>query len=99
MTDILTTLQSAFPGGWVLALPALGLGYLAGLLHFRSLALVADRLVAGDLTAVALQCGRLAALGGFLWLLVLLGAVPLVAATAGLLLARSRVLAGARGVS
>ena len=80
----------------LLALPAFAAGYAAGMLHFRSLALVASRMVEGRLSAVALQLGRLAALGVFLWLCALAGPEVLIAAAAGLLLGRARVLREAR---
>ena len=74
----------------------LAAGYGAGLLHFTSLEAVARRMIGGRLSAVALQIGRLAALGLFLWLLARLGTAELLAGTVGILLARSRVLARAR---
>ena len=73
----------------------LGIGYAAGLLHFRSLKAVARRLASGDLTAIALQLGRLALLGAVLFVLALYGAQALLAGAAGVLLARRRVLAQA----
>ena len=77
-------------------LAVLAAGYGAGLLHFTSLEAVARRMIGGRLSAVALQIGRLAALGLFLWLLARLGTAELLAGTVGILLARSRVLARAR---
>ena len=77
-------------------LAVLAAGYGAGLLHFTSLEAVARRMIGGRLSAFALQIGRLVALGLFLWLLARLGAPDLLAGTAGILLARSRVLARAR---
>ena len=74
----------------------LAAGYLAGLVHFSTLETVARRIVGGQLSAVALQIGRLAALGLFLFLLARLGAAELLAGGAGILLARSRVLARVR---
>ncbi len=79
--------------GWfAAALVAFAVGYAAGLLHFRSLRSVARRLIGGDWTAVGLQLLRLALLGGLLLLLVQGGAHLLLAGTAGVLLARHRVL-------
>lgn len=69
-------------------------GFVLGVLHFKTLRLVSDRLVQGDMCAVALQLGRFALLGLALFGLAKLGAVPLLAATAGLLVARGRVVNG-----
>jgi hypothetical protein len=71
-------------------------GYGAGLLHFRSLARVADGIVSGRAGAVLLQVARLAALGLFLTLCALVGAPSLLGAAAGITLARRRALRGAR---
>lgn len=71
-------------------------GFGAGWLHFRSLEQVARRLAEGRLSAVALQIARLALLGFSLFLLAKAGAAPLLAGAAGLMLARARVLRGAR---
>lgn len=76
-------------------LACLAAGYGAGLLHFRTLETVAERFIRGQLSAVALQLLRLAVLALFLWLVARLGALALIAATAGIVLARSRVLARA----
>lgn len=94
MSDILLLREPDLPGAW-LALPliALAVGYGAGTVHFRTLEGVARRLVEGDIRAVALQLGRMAALGAVLGLFTLLGAPVLLAGTAGILLARRRVLA------
>jgi hypothetical protein len=67
-------------------------GYGAGLLHFRSLRRVADAIVAGRTSAVAIQLARLAALGLFLGLCVWIGAAALLGATLGLTLARRTAL-------
>jgi len=67
-------------------------GMVLGALHFKSLRLVSDRLAQGDMTAIALQLGRFAVLGVALFGLAKLGAVPLLAATAGILVARSLIV-------
>ncbi|MAS05497.1 MAG: hypothetical protein CL534_12545 [Ahrensia sp.] len=72
---------------------ALAVGFAAGLFHFRSLKGVARRLANGDLTAIALQLGRLALLGAILFGMALFGAQALLAGAAGVLFARRRVLA------
>ncbi|RLL72454.1 N-ATPase subunit AtpR [Paenirhodobacter hankyongi] len=72
----------------LLSLAALGLGTGAGWLHFRTLRAVSDRLLSGDLTAVALQVGRFAVLGLFLFLCARAGAAPLVTGAAGVLIGR-----------
>ncbi|MCC0018768.1 MAG: hypothetical protein H6887_06215 [Hoeflea sp.] len=77
-------------------LAVLAAGYGAGLVHFATLETVARRIAGGRLSAVALQIGRLAALGLFLFLLVKLGAIELLLGSAGIMLARSRVLARVR---
>jgi hypothetical protein len=85
--------MAAFSPMWIAAaLAALAIGYGAGIVHFRTLKSVARRFVAGDLTAVALQIARLAALGLLLYLFARLGAHVLIAGAAGILLARRRVL-------
>ena len=71
-----------------------GLG--AGWLHFASLEWVANRIVEGRLSAVGIQLGRLALLGGILFLFAQGGALVLLAGAAGILLGRSIVLRGAR---
>lgn len=73
----------------------LAVGYVAGLLHFRSLKGVARRLARGDWTAIAIQMARLALLGVLLFILTRWGAQTLLAGTAGIFLARRRVLAKA----
>jgi hypothetical protein len=77
-------------------LVALAAGYCAGLLHFRTLAWVAERLVAGRLSAVGLQVARMAALTIFLWLCALAGDAVLIAGAAGVMLGRTRALRGVR---
>ncbi|SEQ59808.1 ATP synthase subunit I [Thalassovita taeanensis] len=97
MIDALGQFQALFPGAWVvLALAALPVGYLAGVVHFRTLDVVAHRLVSGDMTAVFLQVARLAVLGGLLWVFAMFGASALIAGAGGVLLARGRVLARCR---
>jgi len=71
-------------------------GFGAGFLHFSTLSAVTHRMVRGQLSAVALQFGRLAVLGVFLWLLARLGAMDLLVGAAGVLVARPRVLARER---
>ncbi|GAB4363745.1 MAG: hypothetical protein Kow0026_28430 [Oricola sp.] len=84
---------AAFSPAWfALGFAGLGIGFGAGLLHFRSLRAVARRFVAGDWTAVLLQVARLALLAALLYLLARLGAQVLVAGAAGIVLARRRVL-------
>lgn len=91
----LATLQdiTAFSPAWfALGLAGLVAGFVAGLLHFRSLQAVARRFVAGDWTAAILQIARLALLGVLLYLFARMGAQVLLAGAAGILLARRRVL-------
>lgn len=79
---------------WIASiLVALAVGYVAGFAHFRSLKSVARRLASGELSGIVLQLGRLALLGVVLFLMALWGAQALLAGTAGVLLARRRVLA------
>lgn len=94
MTDLFSHGLTVVDAVRLLAAFAAGLG--AGFLHFFTLAAVARRMVRGEDWAVALQLGRLVALGIFLWLLALLGAPYLLAGAAGVLVARSRVLSRAR---
>lgn len=68
-------------------------GYGAGLVHFRSLPFVVERLLAGRPQAVAVQVARLGLLAGVLALLALWGAQALLPGAAGVMLARNRVLA------
>jgi hypothetical protein len=77
--------------GVLLAAPA---GAVMGWLHFRSLRAVTERLVAGRLSAVVLQMARLAALTLFLYLCARFGAVPLLAAAAGVMTGRTIALRG-----
>lgn len=85
-----------FSPAWIASIPvALFLGYAAGLVHFRSLRAVARRLAAGEVSAVALQLGRLVVLGGLLFVMALFGAQALLAGAAGVIAARRRILAQA----
>lgn len=78
---------------WFVSVAAgLAIGYGAGLVHFITLKSIARRIVDGDWTAVILQVGRLAGLTVVLVLLSLAGAQALLAGTAGILLARRRIL-------
>lgn len=81
---------------FLLALAAAVAGFAAGWLHFASLGQVAEMIVAGRLTAIWLQLGRLAALAAFLFLCAQGGAPVLIAAAAGLLAGRAFVLRRAR---
>lgn len=82
------------PMAWLATgLAGLLVGFIAGLFYFRSLNIVARRLINGDLTAVGLQALRFAALGLVLYGLTRFGAVALLAALAGIVFARSSVLA------
>jgi hypothetical protein len=74
------------------SLPAAIGGVAVGWMHFRSLRTVAERLVAGRLSAVVLQVARLAALTLFLFICARVGAVPLLAAGAGVLAGRAVVM-------
>lgn len=76
----------------LLAVLAAGSGFVAGWLHFASLARIADMIVAGRLTPILFQLARLAGLGLFLWLCAMGGAAVLLAGAAGVLVARSVVL-------
>ena len=67
-------------------------GMAAGWLHFRSLRPVTDRLLRGELSAVALQVGRLALLAGFLILCTRAGPGPLLGAAAGVMAGRALAL-------
>ncbi|PHP66987.1 hypothetical protein CSC94_10540 [Zhengella mangrovi] len=96
MTDLSLHLPLFSPLWFLAGLAGFAAGYLAGLLHFRLLGSVADRLVRGDWQAVPLQLGRMALLVAFLGLTMLAGAHALIAATAGIVLARNRVLARER---
>lgn len=74
---------------WISVL-ATGLGCGLGYLHFASLRPVTDLYLAGDrvFRAIVLQLLRLGALGAGLVSLALLGAIPLLAGTLGVLIAR-----------
>ena len=94
---MIDTFANAVQGAWlIVAGLGFGLGFVVGVLHFRSLEFVVQGLVAGRLSAVALQIARLAALGLVLWLLARLGALALIAGTVGLLVAKARVVGRAR---
>jgi hypothetical protein len=67
--------------------------YPIGLAFFGSLRWVANGLIAGRMSAAALQLARFVALGLVLWGLVLLGPLCLIAGTAGALVAQRRVIA------
>ncbi|SDH70107.1 ATP synthase subunit I [Alloyangia pacifica] len=86
----MTPLLAPYP----LAVLALCFGFALGLLHFASLRRVTGLYIDGGppWRALALQLGRLALLAGVLVGLALLGALPLLAGTLGLLLARQLVL-------
>lgn len=71
---------------------ALVAGAVAGWAHFMSLRRVADLFTEGRMSAVALQLGRLAALGVFLWLCTRGGAAVLIAGALGILLGRAVAL-------
>lgn len=79
----------------ILALGALIAGIAAGWAHFASLRRVADLFTEGRMSAVALQLGRLAALGVFLWLCTRGGAPVLIAGAVGILIGRAVALKGA----
>ncbi len=80
-----------------LAIPAALAGGVAGWLHIRSLRPVADGLLKGDPMAVVLQIARFVGLGIFLYLCARLGAAPLLAAAAGVLIGRAVVLRKTQG--
>lgn len=76
------------------ALAALAAGFALGFIHFRTLARAADAFASGQpARALALQLARLALMGGFLFAVAHAGALPLLAAAAGVLASRSLVLA------
>jgi hypothetical protein len=85
---------------WVIpALAGGGGGYLAGIVHFKTLKTVTDRFLDGDITAVAFQAVRFVVLSGALFIAVIWGgAIALLAATVGLMLAKFRVLASERAM-
>ena len=82
------------------ALPAAALGAVGGWAYFRMLRLTVDSFVTGRgwRRVVALSLGRLCGVGVLFWMAVQFGAVPLLAAFAGFLLARRFALAAARKV-
>jgi N-ATPase, AtpR subunit len=93
MTDFVLQDFAHSPAIWVAAhLLALAGGYFAGIIHFRSLRIVTRRLMAGDWTAVVLQFARLVGLGAMLWLFAQWDAYALLAAAAGIVMGRGRVL-------
>jgi hypothetical protein len=75
-------------------LGGLGLGYV----YFRAMRATADMIVRGGspLLALALTLGRLALLGAGFYLAVLLGGLALLAALAGVLVAKSLMVRQAR---
>lgn len=81
-------LETQIAGALVAALAGVAVGWA----HFRSLRMVTERIVAGRLSAVALQLARLALLTLFFVLCARFGALPLVAAAAGVLAGRAAVL-------
>lgn len=76
---ILVTLPGCYAGGVVM-----------GLVYFATLRTTADLLVRGEhlVLGLALTFGRIFALGGALYVVVLVGGFALLAATAGILSAR-----------
>ncbi|WP_323772332.1 hypothetical protein [Antarctobacter sp.] len=84
--------MSALATSAVIAVLAALAGLLVGLLHFWSLRLVADRLVAGQMSAVVLQMARLVGLALFLYLCTWFGALALLGAGVGVMCGRAVVL-------
>lgn len=79
------------------ALAALAAGVAVGFIHFRTLRRTADAFVGGRAArALALQLVRLALIGGFLFAAARAGALPLLAAAAGVLAGRALVMARRR---
>lgn len=76
----------------LLALFAALAGTVAGWLHFLSLRSLAERIVGGNLRAVALQLLRLGGMTGFLVIAAQGGALVLLGAAAGVLAGRWLVL-------
>jgi hypothetical protein len=78
--------------------PAATVGALGGWAYFRMLRLTVESFVEGRgwRRAVLLSLGRLSGVGAMLWIAAQFGAVPLLAAFAGFLLARRFALAAAR---
>ncbi|NVO28867.1 hypothetical protein HJ526_15665 [Donghicola sp. C2-DW-16] len=80
------------------------LGFAAGLtlgaVHFLTLGRLVDMLVSGTVAwPLILQLVRFAVLGAVLYGLALLGALPLIAGTAGIVLARVLVLRRTKGTA
>lgn len=67
-------------------------GAAAGWLHFRSLKVVTQRLLRGDVAAIGLQLVRFVALGLVLFLAARGGVAMLLGATVGVMLGRRAVL-------
>lgn len=81
------------PVAWSVAIAAFAAGLALGTLHFLALRRVANAVVDGALAAaLLLQGARLAVLGTALFGLALAGPVPLLAALAGVIVARRIVL-------
>lgn len=80
------------PSAVLWAIPAAIAGFALGWLHFTSLSRVTHLLLAGRMSAVALQLARFALLAGFLFLCAQAGPAALVAGAAGVLAARIWVL-------
>ncbi len=92
MMDISLHIPLLSPLWFGSALAAFAVGYAAGLVHFRMLGAVAHRLMRGDWRAVLVQVLRMLAMIAVLGLATLAGAQALVAATAGIVLARNWIL-------
>ncbi|EIE48998.1 hypothetical protein AL036_19785 [Salipiger aestuarii] len=88
--------MSAFVTSAAIATLAALAGVGAGYLHFRSLRLVAVRLAAGQMRAVALQMARMTGLALFLYLCARLDTWALIGAAAGVSVGRAWVLRAAR---
>lgn len=80
---------------WVLTLLAAVIGLGAGWLHFASLRALAPQIIGGERRAIFLQLARFLVLGFLLFLAARAGAFPLLAAAAGILIARALVMRGA----
>jgi hypothetical protein len=82
----------------VTAVPALALGAAAGWAHFRMLRLAVECFVAGRgwRRAVVLSLGRFCAAGLMFWTAAQFGALPLLAAFLGFLVARRLAVAAAK---
>ncbi|MBE9636336.1 ATP synthase subunit I [Salipiger mangrovisoli] len=92
------SLPALFNAPYTLATLALCLGFALGLLHFASLRRVTSLFLGGNPAwrALGLQLARLTLLTAALAGLARLGALPLLAGTLGLLLARQAVLRHSR---